>query len=59
VKLARLKRPKAHVLSHMWNTDLIKMKQYYETVVTLREDQGKKETKNLNVVDIHSIQECI
>jgi hypothetical protein len=38
------------------------MKQYYEKLVTLKaghewEGQGKNKTKNLNIVDIHSIEE--
>jgi hypothetical protein len=27
---------KLHVFSHMWNTDLIQIQQYYEKLVTLR-----------------------
>jgi hypothetical protein len=31
------RRPKLHVLSHMWNIDLLQTQQYYETLVTLRD----------------------
>jgi hypothetical protein len=43
----------------MWNTDLVKMQQYYETLVTLSEVtlERDRETENLNTVDILSIQE--
>jgi hypothetical protein len=42
----------------MWTIDLKQMKQYYGTWVTsrgghLREVRQKKETKNLNMVDIY------
>jgi hypothetical protein len=46
----------------MWNIDLKKTQQYYGMLVTLREahawkeEQGRK-TKNLNVVDVFSVQE--
>jgi hypothetical protein len=36
VKLSRLRRPKAACSLSSWNIDLIKMQQYYETLVTLR-----------------------
>jgi hypothetical protein len=50
MKLAILRRLKLHVLSQMWNTDLIQIEQYYKTLVTLRADHKrgvgqKKETK--------------
>jgi hypothetical protein len=43
----------------MWNTDLVKMQQYYEPLVTLSEVtlERDRETENLNTVDILSIQE--
>jgi hypothetical protein len=36
VKLARFRKPKPHVFSHMWNSDLTQIQQYYEKQVTLR-----------------------
>jgi hypothetical protein len=46
----------------MWNIDLKQMQQYYGMLATLRGvmfrniEQGK-ETKNLNLVDVLSVQE--
>jgi hypothetical protein len=47
MKLASSKGQKIAVLPHMWKIDLIQMRQYYETLVTLRgghacEEQGKE-----------------
>jgi hypothetical protein len=57
-------KAKSHMysLSHMWDTDLIHIQQYYENLVTLRgghirEGWSKKETEKMNMVDTFSIQQ--
>jgi hypothetical protein len=42
VKLARLRRLKPNVFSHMWSIDLIQIQQYYEKPVTPRGGQYKR-----------------
>jgi hypothetical protein len=33
-EVSQVQRPKLHVLSHMWNIDLIQIQQYYDKQVT-------------------------
>jgi hypothetical protein len=56
------KGQKLHVLSHMWNIDLMQMQQYYEALVTLRgghvwEGYGKKRKLWTWILLIHSLYE--
>jgi hypothetical protein len=62
VKLVRLRRPKAHVPSHMWNIDLMQIQQYYEKQVMLRgrhiqEGKGKERSEEVKMIDMLSTQE--
>jgi hypothetical protein len=62
VKLARFRRPKQPVSSHIWIIGLIQTQQYCEKHVTVRRShvrmgEEKKEVKKVNMIDAHCIQE--